>query len=42
MALLQRAKESGICPPSLITEDKVANGDGFEETVLRVLEITGT
>jgi hypothetical protein len=37
-ALLQRARESGKCPPSLLTEDRVVDADGFEASVTRVLD----
>jgi hypothetical protein len=40
-ALLQRARESGKCPPSLLTEDRVVNADGFEASVTRVLDAGG-
>jgi hypothetical protein len=36
--LLQRARESGKCPPSLLTEDRVVDADGFEASVTRVLD----
>ena len=39
MALLQRAKDSGKCPPSLLTENRMTADDGFEAAVTKVLEI---
>lgn len=38
MALIQRAKDTGKCPPSLLSDDRVVNDDGFETEVLNLLE----
>ena len=38
--LLQRARESGKCPPSLISETAV-QGDGLEEAMQKVLDVNG-
>jgi hypothetical protein len=40
--LLQRARDSGRCPPSLLSEDRVAVQDAFDEDALKVLDDTGT
>ena len=42
MALLQRAKDSGKCPPSLLTESRMPADDGFEAAVTKVLDVNGT
>jgi len=41
MALLQRARDSGICPPSLITENRVETADGFEAAVTKIMNVNG-
>jgi hypothetical protein len=42
-ALQQRARDSGKCPPSLLTEDRLLDEGGlFEAAVLKVLDPTGT
>jgi hypothetical protein len=42
-ALQQRARDSGKCPPSLLTEDRLLDDGGvFEAAVLKVLDPTGT
>lgn len=41
MSLLQRARDSGKCPPSLLAEERVAAEDGFDEAVLKVLDDSG-
>jgi hypothetical protein len=41
MSVLQRARDSGKCPPSLLSEDRVADEDGFDDAVLKVLDATG-
>jgi hypothetical protein len=38
-SLLERARKSGICPPSLLSE--ASNEDGFEEAALRTLDVAG-
>ena len=40
MNLLQRARDSGNCPPSLLSEDRIVNDDGFETKVLNLLDPT--
>jgi hypothetical protein len=40
--ILQRARESGRCPPSLLTEDRIFNNDGFDAAVEKVLDVSGT
>ncbi|KAL7570364.1 hypothetical protein ACA910_017203 [Epithemia clementina (nom. ined.)] len=40
VSVLQRARDSGRCPPSLLTEDK-ADPDGFENDVTRLLDTSG-
>lgn len=41
MTLLQRARESGTCPPSLLTESSLTSEDGFEEAVSKILDPNG-
>jgi len=41
-SLLQRARESGRFPPSLICDGKLVNEDGFENAVMQILDIKGT
>jgi hypothetical protein len=41
MSVLQRARDSGKCPPSLLSEDRVVDEDGFDEAVLKVLDASG-
>ena len=41
VSVLQRARDSGRCPPSLLTEDK-EDPDGFENDVTRLLDTAGT
>jgi hypothetical protein len=41
MTLLQRARESGACPPSLLSESALTSEDGFEEAVLKILDPNG-
>ncbi|CAB9497370.1 expressed unknown protein [Seminavis robusta] len=41
MALLQRARASGRCPPSLLAENRMPPGDGFEAAVTKVLDVQG-
>jgi hypothetical protein len=41
MSVLQRARDSGKCPPSLLSEERVVDEDGFDEAVLKVLDATG-
>jgi hypothetical protein len=42
-ALQQRARDSGKCPPSLLTEDRLLDEGGvFEAAVLKILDPTGT
>ena len=36
--LLQRARDSGKCPPSLLSEDGVVADDSFDKDVLQVLD----
>lgn len=39
--LVKRTRESGKCPPSLISDDRVVVNDGFDDSLLRLLESTG-
>jgi hypothetical protein len=41
MSVLQRARDSGKCPPSLLTEDRVEDADGFDAAVMKVLDGSG-
>jgi hypothetical protein len=41
MSVLQRARDSGKCPPSLLSEERVVDEDGFDDAVLKVLDATG-
>jgi len=41
-SLLQRARESGRFPPSLISDGKLFNDDGFENAVMQILDMKGT
>lgn len=41
-SLLERARKSGTCPPSLLSEQIVSNEDGFEDAALRTLDAKGT
>jgi hypothetical protein len=41
MSVLQRARDSGKCPPSLLSEERVVDEDGFDEAVLKVLDASG-
>jgi hypothetical protein len=41
MSVLQRARDSGNCPPSLLSEERVVDEDGFDEAVLKVLDASG-
>ena len=41
MSLHQRARDSGICPPSLLSEERLLDEDGFEAAVLKVIGATG-
>jgi hypothetical protein len=41
MSVLQRARDSGKCPPSLLSEERVIDEDGFDDAVLKVLDATG-
>lgn len=41
MSVLQRARNSGKCPPSLLSEERVVDEDGFDEAVLKVLDASG-
>ena len=41
MSLLQRVRESGKCPPSLLSEDRVVTEDGFEDAAMQVLDSAG-
>lgn len=38
MSLVQRARDTGMCPPSLLSDERVVNDDGFETAVLNLLE----
>jgi hypothetical protein len=38
ISLIQRAKDTGMCPPSLLNDERVVNDDGFETAVLNLLE----
>lgn len=38
MTLVQRARDTGKCPPSLLSDDRIVNDDGFPEKVLNLLE----
>jgi hypothetical protein len=40
--ILQRARESGKCPPSLLSEEYVQNDDGFDDAFLKMLDDNGT
>ena len=40
MNLIQRARDTGTCPPSLLTEERVVNDDGFETAVFELMEPT--
>jgi hypothetical protein len=39
--LHQRARDSGKCPPSLLSEERVVDEDGFDAAVLKVLDASG-
>lgn len=41
MSLHQRARDSGTCPPSLLSEEGLSGGDSFEAAVLKVIDATG-
>jgi hypothetical protein len=42
MSLVQRARESGKCSPSLLlAAEQQSDEDGFEEGMLKVLDTTG-
>jgi hypothetical protein len=41
MSVLQQARDSGKCPPSLLSEDRVVEGDDFDSAVLKVLDVNG-
>lgn len=38
MNLIQRARDTGKCPPSLLSTERVVNDDGFETAVMDLLE----
>ena len=38
MNLIQRARDTGRCPPSLLSAERVVNDDGFETAVLELME----
>jgi hypothetical protein len=40
--ILQRARESGKCPPSLLSDEYVQNDDGFDDVFLKMLDDNGT
>eukprot|EP00527_Entomoneis_sp_CCMP2396_P005945 CAMPEP_0198140236 /NCGR_PEP_ID=MMETSP1443-20131203/3435_1 /TAXON_ID=186043 /ORGANISM="Entomoneis sp., Strain CCMP2396" /LENGTH=61 /DNA_ID=CAMNT_0043802603 /DNA_START=81 /DNA_END=266 /DNA_ORIENTATION=- len=40
MSVLQRAKDSGKCPPSMLNIDNV-DPDGFEADAAKLLDTTG-
>jgi hypothetical protein len=40
-SLLQKARESGKCPPSLIKEENASDEDAFEAEALAVVGATG-
>ena len=40
-SLLERARISGMCPPSLLSEDRVIKQDGFDEAVLKMMDPQG-
>lgn len=42
MSLRQRARESGKCPPSLLIDDEQGDTDGFNASVIRLLDEQGT
>lgn len=37
MSLLQRARESGRCPPSFLNEQNMSNEDGFENEMMEIV-----
>lgn len=41
MSLHQRSRDSGICPPSLLTEERLLDEDGFEASMLTVVDAKG-
>jgi hypothetical protein len=41
MSLHQRARDSGKCPPSLLSEERLLDDDGFEAAVLKVIDAKG-
>lgn len=40
-SLVERARKSGTCPPSLLSDEIASNEDGFEEAALRTLDAAG-
>ena len=45
VVVLQRARTSGKCPPSLMSDDRLVVSeppDGFEDAVVKVMDATGT
>ena len=42
VSLIERARKSGTCPPSLLSEQIASNEDGFEEAALRTFDAAGT
>lgn len=42
MSLLQLSRDSGKCPPSLLSEERVIQGDSFDEDAMNVLDTSGT
>ena len=41
MSLHQRARDSGMCPPSLLSEERLLDEDGFEGAIVKVIDATG-
>jgi hypothetical protein len=42
MSLLQRARDSGTCPPSLLSEEGVVKEDGFDDAAIQLMDSAGT
>jgi len=39
MSLLQRVRDSGMCPPTLLGEERNVGDVGFDATISRVLDL---
>jgi hypothetical protein len=42
MSLIERARASGRCPPSLLQEESSDGANGFEAAVTQILDANGT